>query len=151
MSSATWNGQPKCRLCLPWKKFWGRPYLCYLCLQSNICIVLRCIPVTILCYSSTLCSSLSVSVTLNVRFTTNGVCSKTYNHIYVARTNEDLSPYTCNVCEFLGTNYCTRMSGSTTADRVISESRYTEVFYYVTNGVQSWPRMFISMTMWCLH
>jgi len=41
-----------------------------------------------------------------VRFTTNGVCSKTYNHIYVARTNEDLSPYICNVCELLSTNYC---------------------------------------------
>ena len=26
--------------------------------------------------------------------------------IYVARTNEDLSPCICNVCEFLGTNYC---------------------------------------------
>jgi len=58
------------------------------------------------CYSSTLCSSLSVSVSLNVRFTKNGVCSKTYNHIHVVRTNEDLSPYICNVCEFLGTNYC---------------------------------------------
>jgi len=31
----------------------------------------------------------------------------------------------------------TRMSGSTTSDHVISESRYTEVFYYVTNGIQS--------------
>ena len=41
-----------------------------------------------------------------MRFTTNGVCSKTYNHIYVARTNEDLKPYICNVCEFLGTDYC---------------------------------------------
>jgi len=30
----------------------------------------------------------------------------------------------------------TRMSGSTTSDHVISESRYTEVFYYVTNGIQ---------------
>ena len=30
----------------------------------------------------------------------------------------------------------TRMSGSITSDRVISESRYTEVFYYVTNGIQ---------------
>jgi len=29
-----------------------------------------------------------------------------YNHIYVARTNEDLSPYICNVCEFSVTNYC---------------------------------------------
>jgi len=44
-------------------------------------------------------------VLLNVRFTTNGVCSKTHNHIYVARTNEDLSPYIGNVCEFLRTNY----------------------------------------------
>jgi len=52
------------------------------------------------------CSSLSVSVSLNVRFTTNGVCLKTYNHIYVARTIEDLGPYVYNVCEFLGTNYC---------------------------------------------
>jgi len=59
-----------------------------------------------LCYSSTLCFSLSVSVSLNVRFTTNRVCSKTYNRIYVARTNEDLSPYICNFCEFLETNYC---------------------------------------------
>jgi len=41
-----------------------------------------------------------------VRFTTNGVCSKTYNRIYVARTNEDLSTYICNVCEFFETNYC---------------------------------------------
>jgi len=31
----------------------------------------------------------------------------------------------------------TRMSGSTTSDHVISESRYTEVFYYVTNSIQS--------------
>jgi len=31
----------------------------------------------------------------------------------------------------------TRMSGSTTSDRVVSESRYTEVFHYVTNGIQS--------------
>ena len=29
-----------------------------------------------------------------------------YNHIYVARTNEDLSPYIRNVCEFSVTNYC---------------------------------------------
>ena len=48
------------------------------------------------------------SVSFNVRFTTNGICSKTCNHIYVARTNEDLSPYICNVCRFLGTNYCIR-------------------------------------------
>jgi len=41
--SAAWNGQPKCRLCLPCKNFCGRPCLCYLCLQSNICFVLRCI------------------------------------------------------------------------------------------------------------
>ena len=45
-------------------------------------------------------------MSLNVRFTSNEVCSKTYNHIYVARTNEVLSPYICNVCEFSGTNYC---------------------------------------------
>jgi len=31
----------------------------------------------------------------------------------------------------------TRMSGSTILDHVISESHYTEVFYYVTNGMQS--------------
>jgi len=30
----------------------------------------------------------------------------TYNHIYVARTNADLSPYICNICEFLETNCC---------------------------------------------
>ena len=45
-------------------------------------------------------------MSLNVRFTTNGVCSKTCNHIHVARTNKDLSPFICNVCEFSGTNYC---------------------------------------------
>jgi len=44
-----------------------------------------------------------------------------------------------------------QMSGSTTSGRVISEARYTEVFYYVTNGIQSWPRTYISMTMWCLY
>ena len=104
VSSAAWNRQPKCRLCLPWKNIWGRPCLCYLCLQSIICFVLRY--TTFLCYSSTLCSSLPVSVSLNVRFTTNVVCSKSYNHICVARTDEDLSPYICNVCEFLETNYC---------------------------------------------
>jgi len=27
------------------------------------------------------------------------------------------------------------MSGSITSDRVVSESRYTEIFYYVTNGI----------------
>jgi len=64
------------------------PCLCYLCLQSNICFVLRCITIFVLFEYPF--SSLSVSVSLNVRFTTNGVCSKTYNHIYVARTNEDL-------------------------------------------------------------
>jgi len=37
----------------------------------------------------------------------------------------------------------TRMSGFTTSDRVTSESRYTEVFYYITNGIQSWPRTYI--------
>jgi len=40
VSPAAWYGQPKCRLCLPWKNFCGRPCLCYLCLQSNICFVL---------------------------------------------------------------------------------------------------------------
>ena len=44
-------------------------------------------------------------MSLNARFTTNGVCSKTYNHIFVVRTNEDLSPYICNVCQLLETNY----------------------------------------------
>jgi len=104
VSSAAWNGQSKCRLCLPWKNICGLPCLCYLCLQSNICFLLRY--ASFLCYSSTLCSSLSVSVSLNVRFTTIEVCSKTYNRIYVARTNEDLTPYICDVYEFLETNYC---------------------------------------------
>ena len=45
VSSAAWNGQPKCRLCLPWKNICGRPCLCYLCSQSNICFVLRYITI----------------------------------------------------------------------------------------------------------
>ena len=48
VSSAASNGQPKCRLCLPWKNFCGRPCLCYLCLQSNICFVLRYITISVL-------------------------------------------------------------------------------------------------------
>jgi len=34
------------------------------------------------------CCKLSVSVALNVRFTTNGMCAKNYTHIYVARTSK---------------------------------------------------------------
>ena len=74
-------------------------------LQSNICFVLRSIIIFVL-FEYPLFQPLSVSVSLNVRFTKIGVCSKTYNHTYVARTNEDLSPYICNFCEFAGTNYC---------------------------------------------
>ena len=105
MSSAGWYGQPKCRLCLPWKNFCGCPCLCNMYLQSNICFVLRSIIIFVL-FEYPLFQPLSVSVSLNVRFTKIGVCSKTYNHTYVARTNEDLSPYICNFCEFAGTNYC---------------------------------------------
>jgi len=80
-------------------------HACVICVY-NLTSALHFAMQPFLCYLSTLCSSLSVSVSLNVRFTTNGICSKTCNHIYVARTNEGLSPYICNVCEFLGTNYC---------------------------------------------
>ena len=42
-----------------------------------------------------------------MRLITSGACPKiTPTYIYVARTSEDLSPYICNVCEFLGTHYC---------------------------------------------
>ena len=96
VSSLKWTNE--CRLAYPGKIFADAP-ACITCVY-NLTSALY------LCYSSTFCSSLSVSVSLNVRFTTNGACSKTYNHIYVARTDEDLSPYICNVCEFSGTNYC---------------------------------------------
>ena len=87
-------------------KIFADAHACVICVYNLTCMCFVLRYITILCYSSTLCSSLSVSVSLNVRFTTNGVCSKTYNRIYVARTNEDLSPYICNVCEFLETKYC---------------------------------------------
>jgi len=48
VSSAAWNGQSKCRLCLPWKNFCERPCLCYLCLQSNICFLLCFITIFVL-------------------------------------------------------------------------------------------------------
>ena len=35
------------------------------------------------------CCNLSVGVTLNVRFTTNGMCAKNNTHIYVARTSNN--------------------------------------------------------------
>jgi len=86
-------------------KIFADAHACVICVY-NLTSALYFAIQPFLCHSSALCSSLSVSVSLNVRFTTNGVCSKAYNHIYVARTNEDLSPYICNVCEFLETNYC---------------------------------------------
>jgi len=86
-------------------KIFADAHACVICVY-NLRSALYFAILPFLCCSSALCSSLSVSVSLNVRFTTNGVCSKTYNHIYVARTNKDLSPYICNVCEFLGTDYC---------------------------------------------
>jgi len=52
-----------------------------------------------------LCCSLSVSLSLNVRCTTNRVWAKTYIHICGANKRRQ-NPYTRNVCEFLGTNYC---------------------------------------------
>jgi len=60
VSSAAWNGQPKCRLCLPWKNIYGCPCLCYLCLQSNICFVLRYVTIFVL-FEYPLFLSVSVS------------------------------------------------------------------------------------------
>jgi len=37
------------------------------------------------------CCNLSVSVTLNVQFNTNGMCAKNNTHIYVARTSSNKS------------------------------------------------------------
>ena len=104
VSSAGWNGQPNVGFAYPGKIF-ACAHACVICVY-NLTSALYFAIWPFFCYSRTLCSSLSVSVSLNVRFTTNGVCSKTYNQIYVARTNEDLSPYICNVCEFSETNFC---------------------------------------------
>ena len=82
-----------------------------------------------------------------------------FNHVYLQMETEETPPtwkrYTimnfCNISliqnEILWIPvHCrpdiTRMSGSTTSDRVISESRYTEVFYYVTNGIHDQERIF---------
>jgi len=63
-------------------KIFADAHACVVCVY-NLTSALYFAIKPFLCYSSTFCSSLSVSVSLNVRFTTNGVCSKTYNHIFL--------------------------------------------------------------------
>jgi len=43
------------------------------------------------------CCNLSVSVVLNVRFTTNGMCMKNNTHIFVVRTGRNRMSTTCDL------------------------------------------------------
>jgi len=88
VTSVAWNGQAKCRLCRPLENFCWSLCLCCLCLQCNICFVLSC-KYPFSRYSSILCCNLLVTMSLNVRFTTNRVCMKSYTHVYEAWTCED--------------------------------------------------------------
>jgi len=49
---------------------------------------------------STWCCNLSVGVALNVWFTTNGMCAKKNNHIYVARTSNNTVIAAWNLCRY---------------------------------------------------